>query len=160
VQTLDASSGKQFNSHSHRLLKDRKKLIIKAIEANGDLVSENYQVITNNHHSDLFQVEVFEKEPNFKFSTANDLVHLDADKLQFPLQLRTWADGDYFYPLGMQGKKKISDFLIDEKINLFEKQAIQVLLSDNEIVWVVGYRIDDRFKMTDKTKNIAAIQLK
>jgi tRNA(Ile)-lysidine synthase len=85
---------------------------------------------------------------------------LDADKIVYPLQLRKWNPGDIFYPFGMTKRKKISDFFIDLKISKFDKQNTWILTSNNEIVWVVGMRIDNRFAVTDDTKNILQIEFK
>ncbi len=82
---------------------------------------------------------------------------LDADRLQWPLRLRRWREGDWFIPFGMTGKKKVSDFLIDEKVSMMEKQRQFVLLSGEEIVWVVGRRIDDRYRLTNESENVLCI---
>ena len=88
--------------------------------------------------------------------TLNNL-YLDFDKLVFPLKLRPWEDGDYFFPFGMKGKKKLSKFFKDEKLSLISKEKIWVLLSENNIIWVVGMRSDERFKVDDETKHILKI---
>ena len=90
------------------------------------------------------------KDFEFKASVAA----FDLDKLQFPLILRNWKKGDSFQPFGMKGRKKVSDFLIDNKVPLPLKNKVLVLTSNNKIVWLVGHRIDDRFKVTKKTKKI------
>ena len=84
---------------------------------------------------------------------------LDFDKLKFPLVLRKWEKGDFFFPLGMKGKKKLSDFFIDNKISIPEKEQIWVLCSDNEIMWIVGLRLDERFKILENTKKAYIVQL-
>ena len=76
----------------------------------------------------------------------------DFDKLRFPLLLRNWHKGDKFIPLGMKNFKKLSDFFIDEKISISEKDTTWLLFSESNLVWVIGKRIDDRFKVTSKTK--------
>jgi tRNA(Ile)-lysidine synthase len=76
---------------------------------------------------------------------------LDADSIVFPLVWRKWKAGDAFFPLGMNHRKKVSDFLIDQKISVADKDSVTVLESQGEIIWIVGYRIDNRFKLTDKT---------
>lgn len=85
------------------------------------------------------------------------VAQVDADRLRFPLTLRRWREGDWFVPFGMTGRKKVSDYLVDEKVSLPEKQRQFVLLSGDEIVWVVGRRIDDRYRLTPETENVLRI---
>ncbi len=91
------------------------------------------------------------------FDLGENVALIDIDKLQFPLTLRRWVEGDSFTPLGMSGHKKVSDFLIDEKVSQLEKGRQFVLTSGEEIVWLVGRRIDDRFKISDESENILKI---
>ena len=83
---------------------------------------------------------------------------IDADRLGSNLVLRNWSEGDWFYPLGMEGKKKLSDFFIDAKIPVYEKHSTPVLESDGSIVWVCGKRIDNRFKVSETTKRILKLE--
>lgn len=150
-RSFQAESGKQFYSGTHSLLKDRNKLIIRP------------HVIKPDDLSDIkvdkkLNIRIFEKDIAFKLSKDNQTVHLDADKITLPLTIRKWQEADYFYPLGMKGRKKLSDFFIDLKINRFDKENIHVVLSDNQIVWVVGLRIDERVKVTEETKRILEIK--
>ena len=82
---------------------------------------------------------------------------VDADKLKYPLTVRRWQEGDWFIPYGMSGRKKVSDYLIDHKVPLPEKARQFVLLSGDEIVWLVGRRIDDRYRLTAETENVLRI---
>ncbi|MFI3248072.1 MAG: tRNA lysidine(34) synthetase TilS [Rikenellaceae bacterium] len=91
------------------------------------------------------------------FDLGNNIALLDCDKLQFPLILRRWVEGDSFVPLGMSGHKKISDFLIDEKVSQPEKERQFVLLSGDDIVWLIGRRIDDRYKLESESENVLKI---
>ena len=91
------------------------------------------------------------------FGVPENIAQVDADRLQFPLTLRRWQEGDSFVPFGMTGRKKVSDFLIDAKVSMAEKQRQFVLLSGDEIVWLVGRRIDDRYRLTPETENVLRI---
>ena len=91
------------------------------------------------------------------FGVPEHIAQVDADRLQFPLTLRRWREGDWFIPFGMAGRKKVSDFLIDAKVSMPEKERQFVLLSGDEIVWLVGRRIDDRYRLTDRTENVLRI---
>ena len=84
---------------------------------------------------------------------------VDGATLQFPLILRPAATGDYFYPLGMQKKKKISRFLSDQKLSLTQKENVWVVAMDQKIIWVVGMRIDDRYKISEATQQIYSLRL-
>ena len=151
---IHAQSGKQLFSKTHRLLKDRNLLLLDALASYKKEVFEIQQKDTC-----LFL-------PNFQLMIEDNVdlsinpsgkdkksVVIDKDLLKFPLTVRKWQKGDYFYPLGMQGKKKLSKFFKDNKLNLFEKESIWLLLSGNEIVWVIGMRQDRRFAVDAKTKN-------
>jgi len=152
VGLLSASSGKQVTSSTHSLLKDRDYLILKALaEVANDtvyLIEEGTEVLTE---PILLHITLNNKIIN----ESKGALFVDKETLKFPLTLRKWEKGDYFYPLGMQGKKKkLSKFFKDEKYSLFDKQAQWLLCSDNKIVWVVGKRADDRFKITEKTTTV------
>jgi len=102
---------------------------------------------------------VFELTPGFQFSTDRHIVHLDAALTEFPLTIRRWRQGDEFRPLGMNQFKKLSDFFIDEKFSTLLKEQTWILTSNDEIAWVIGHRIDDRFKITSKTSIVMEIIL-
>jgi len=153
---LKAQSGKQVFSDTHRLLKDRDTLIL----------SEN--VLINDVKISIPEIEGQVKTPlgtlNFgtvsQINKSNDTeIYVDCDKLEFPLIFRKWEEGDFFYPFGMKGKKKLSKYFKDEKLSLIEKEHISLLCSGTDIVWIVGKRADERFKVTDKTKTILKIEL-
>ncbi len=147
--------GKQFYSVSHRLLLDRKfiyitKLVIQPKKASYK-IEQSTQSIT---HPFRMQVHQIANTVGFKLSSQKSCAQVDASALRFPLQLRKWKKGDVFYPLGMKGSKKLSDFFIDSKLSIFEKEKIWLLCSDKKIVWIINYRIDNRFKVTLATKSI------
>lgn len=148
-RALDAEAGKLFYSPTHCLLKDRTELIIRALRKySSDIGGE-------------VELRIFPRDDQFMFSTNPHLIHLDAGNIQLPLQLRTWKAGDSFIPLGMRNRKKLSDFLTDLKLNRMEKNEVKVLTDvAGSILWVVGFRIDEQFRVTSSTKTIAEIKLK
>lgn len=87
------------------------------------------------------------------------MLYIDLEKVEFPLELRQWKHGDWFIPFGMKGKKKVSDYFNDNKFSLFEKEATWILTSEDKIVWIVGHRSDNRFRITPKTRTILEIKL-
>src|SRR5690606_35625102 len=97
---------------------------------------------------------LFFDEADAIFGKNNNSVFVDKTILKYPLTLRKWQEGDFFYPMGMKGKKKLSKYFKDEKLSLIDKENVWVLCSDDDIVWVIGMRADERFKVLDGTKNI------
>jgi tRNA(Ile)-lysidine synthase len=159
VKLLKSDTGKYVQSSSHRIIKNRNWLIITPVSS---IIAENILIEEKNESIEFVNGKLkFEKiKPgNLQVTTDSSVVMLDADEIIFPLLLRKWKQGDYFYPLGMNKKKKLSRFLIDQKLSLVEKEKIWVLEMDKKIIWVVGKRIDDRFKIIPKTKNILKVSL-
>lgn len=154
----EPTTGKIFESEKFKLLIDRNYLLLtEKIHSEKEIYTLHYKSQPDLPFA-LF-INSFEKEDHFTFSNNDEIVHLDADKISFPLIIRKWEKGDFFYPLGMKKRKKVSDFLIDKKINLFNKEKIYVMLHNDQIVWVIGHRIDNRFKITAQTKNIVEFRL-
>lgn len=152
---VEKQSGKQIFSENYILLKDRNSLILYS---KSDSKNEVYLIKSKN--------EIVKFPLNLSFSNtitiSNPLpncIFVDEDTLQFPLQIRKWTEGDTFYPFGMIGKKKISKYFKDQKMSLIQKENTWILCSDNQIVWVIGMRMDDRFKVTNETRNILKITL-
>lgn len=158
--TFNKTPGKLFYSKTHQLLIDREDIIILPINEN----KPTTYLIDAGQARILRPVELaFEILPNDKkapIDPDSKVSQLDFDKLEFPLKLRKWKEGDYFYPLGMKGRKKVSDYFIDHKFSLFDKQKTWLLVSSDKIVWFVGQRIDNRFKIDKHTKTIYKITLK
>jgi len=173
LSLLHAQTGKQVVSKTHRLLKHREYLIVSplSIESNQlkkHKIDDSTTNIKINNSLDnkkdlllnLQQISNDENHiPDIK-NTSPNIVIIDKDLLKFPLTVRKWDNGDYFYPFGLQGRKKLSKYFKDEKMSLLEKENIWLLCSKNEIVWVIGKRLDDRYKITNKTKKILKITLK
>jgi tRNA(Ile)-lysidine synthase len=153
-KALQEQSGKLFFSHTHRLIKDREELIISRFAAsdksgvffittkNDELTTPEF-TITINH---------IPKPDNLFVNPGTAL--LDSDLVKFPLVVRQWQPGDKFKPLGMKGWKKVSDFLTDLKLSIADKERVWVMESDGEIIWIAGWRIDNRYKITKKTKRV------
>ena len=152
-------SGK-FISKTHVLNFNRNELLIFAQQDSIPIPDRVYQIDSNTKHIILpIHLSFQNIEGNIYLNDSPNLAYLDAEKLIFPLVLRKWKIGDRFYPLGMNQSKKLSDFFINIKLASFEKEQIWVLCSDDKIVWVVGYRIDNRYKVTKNTKHIFKIEL-
>jgi tRNA(Ile)-lysidine synthase len=160
VSSLGKISGKQFFSATHRLVHDRKDLIIQKKEAlNPEKKSITIKKSQKKVETDELFLQLKQGPVGTFFSHSSKCAVLDFDKLSFPLKVRKWQQGDVFQPLGMKGKKKLSDFFIDRKLSIAEKENTWLLLSEEKIVWVIGQRIDDRFKVTDKTRKIYFAEL-
>ena len=154
----DHQPGKLFFSASHQLLVDRKHFIIEKIQPAifQTVVIENGQRTVGAVPFVLSMEEVSAAE--YVLLKDSSLAQVDADQLQFPLVWRKWRAGDYFMPLGMRQEKKLSDFLIDLKIPFNAKADVTVIESAGDIVWVVGYRISERYKVTSDTKRVLVIR--
>ena len=152
---INHAIGNVFYSEEFILNIDRDHLIISPKEHTEECyeISEKDKLLITDRFNLTFQI--LETEP--VLVPDGHIAYLDMDKLDYPLVLRNWKKGDWFIPLGMKGKKKLSDFMIDKKIPLNLKKRILVLLSKGSIVWVAGQRIDDRFKISSKTKRILKI---
>lgn len=157
IQVIDSEPGKTIISKTHRLIRDRKWFIVTSLtEKNvSHILIEKEQ--THIETEDIALHLNIQSAEGYAISTNQDIASLDASKITFPLLLRPWKQGDYFYPLGLGKKKKLSRFFIDQKIPLHKKEKIRVLESDKRIIWVVGMRIDDRFKITKGTKEVLKI---
>ncbi|WP_222984307.1 tRNA lysidine(34) synthetase TilS [Flagellimonas meishanensis] len=150
---LDAMSGKEVLSKTHRLLKDRTHLILSPLQSEEDgvyFIHDGESFVQDPIH---LRMEIV---PSLGQATSNT-IYLDKEKLNFPLVLRKWQNGDYFYPFGMKGKKKLSKFFKDDKVDVISKEKQWLLCSDDEIVWVVGRRADERFKIDAATREILKI---
>ena len=146
---LDGESGKEFYSDEYQLVIEKNSIDIFPVHLN-----------STKHALSLRETkQPVRTMPALSLITDNpNIAQLDYDKLKLPLQTRSWQQGDRFHPLGMRGSKLVSDFFNDNDFTTFQKKNT-LILTDNEgeIVWIVGYRIDDRFKITEKTKNIYQI---
>tara|TARA_B110000263_G_scaffold234908_1_gene232941 strand:+ start:3997 stop:5307 length:1311 start_codon:yes stop_codon:yes gene_type:complete len=154
--TITKGSGKQFFSPTHKLLFDREYIFLsKIIEKETIETSIDSSVISIEIPIKMCFCVTHEVDYNDNINNA----YLDFEKLQFPLTIRAWKKGDKFIPLGMSCYKKLSDFFIDIKLSLLDKEKVYLLCSGKDIIWVIGYRIDDRYKVTSKTKKMYIAEL-
>ena len=158
VDLLNAETGKYVKSGTHRLIKHRDYLILTDL-CHSEQSEESILINENDKTVETTLGILFFDEADALVDNSRNCIYTDKDKLKFPLELRVWKQGDYFFPLGMKGKKKVSKYLKDEKLSLVEKENTWVLTSNGDIVWVVGMRADNRFKVTDKAKQILRIKL-
>lgn len=162
VAALDASSGKQFHSLTHTIVKDRSDLIISPIHHSSAIKSVQIQ-------EDTTQIDLLGKDTlvitrhpyssDFKPASDPHTAYFDAALLRFPLTVRPWQQGDWFCPFGMKGKrKKVSDLLVDNKVPRSQKSQCLVLLNGDEaVLWVIGMRTDDRFQLRASTLHFVQI---
>ncbi len=158
--SLISESGKEFLSNTHRIIKDRKKLFILEKEVSASII-----YLIEEKKSQIIPILEGDIEIKIKKASSRNrtgLIELDADKIQFPLFLRQWKAGDYFYPAGMKmKKKKLSNFFVDLKLPIHLKEK-QLILQDktDKIICVVGLRGDERFAITNSTKNYLSLKTK
>ncbi len=151
IKLLQAESGKYISSATHRLIKNRQWVILSPLQdklSNHFIVEQNEKEI----HFDDMKISIQQSEPPFNINKDQYCAQIDTSAVSFPLILRKWKQGDYFYPLGMDKKKKLSRFFIDNKLSLLDKENCWVLESDKKIIWVVGQRMDNRCKINSSTK--------
>ncbi len=157
IKLLDADNASYIASSTHRIIRNRSWMIISPLATD----TAQHIVIEQGDKKILFEKgnlqikESKNKQTEIKDHSSEAI--LDLDEINYPLLLRKWKQGDYFYPLGMQKKKKLSRFLIDQKLSKTDKEKVWVLESNKKIIWVIGYRIDNRVRVTDHTKNLLQI---
>ena len=156
---MDAGPGRQSISTTHRLFKDRDEMIMVP---SGNEEFERYYLDDPEKPSVLpfpMDMEVLERSELESIPKDPLTACLDLDEIQFPLTIRHWMHGDYFSPLGMEQMKKLSDFFVDEKVPVPEKERIWIMASGEKIVWIMGLRIDNRFRITPDTRRILRLSL-
>ncbi|OUN76990.1 tRNA lysidine(34) synthetase TilS [Alistipes sp. An116] len=152
------ATGRRFYARDHVATIDRGRILVSPIAPEDPcLVSVPKGTQRSYCGNAVLYFEYCDIDTIKNFGVPEQIAQLDADRLQFPLTLRRWKEGDWFIPFGMSGRKKVSDFLIDAKVSLPEKQRQFVLLSGDDIVWLVGRRIDDRYRLTSTTENVLRI---
>ena len=159
IKSFGSISGKKFDTSTHQIIKDREYIIVSPLNQETE---QEYSI--ESHTISLqaplkLEISKIEHNPTSSLKFSPEIAYLDLSKVKFPLTIRRWKLGDKFKPLGMKGFKKISDFFSNNKFSLLEKQNTWILESEGEIVWVMGHRLDDRFKVTNQTKNILQIEI-
>lgn len=158
--SLDGLSGKQFFSGSYRIVKDRDVLIISKRETR----DTDFRYFISKEETSIsvpmeMQFEVMDYFPGFIIPRTKESACFDADLINWPLELRHWKQGDKFVPFGMRGYKKLSDYFSDHKYSVVEKEKAWLLLSGDDIVWLVGERSDNRYRVTSKTKRVLMVTM-
>jgi len=154
---LDSGSGRYILSATHRILKDRKWLIVSPL----DKTTAAIIPVEKGDSAILFergQLLLRTEASVHRLDQGPRVALLDATAVRYPLLVRKWKPGDYFYPLGMRKKKKLSRFFIDQRLSLADKEKVWVVEADKRILWVVGYRIDDRFKVGPHAREVLRIE--
>jgi tRNA(Ile)-lysidine synthase len=160
IRMLTGKTGKQVFTKTHRIVRNRNELIVSPIETGKQ---EYYKI---NTPEDLLMVPgivtagIINNKADFKIPDNQNIACLDFEKVKFPVLIRAWKRGDFFFPLGMKQKKKLSDYFIDLKFSLPEKEKALILESEGNIVWIIGERIDERYKVTGSTSRVLRIELK
>jgi len=159
-KSLSTQPGKAFYSQNFQMVRDRESLIISPIKKETGIVEQKIdEGNTQIQHPIAMQFEVITPDASFEIPKSSAVATLDYSELKFPLTLRLWRKGDWFIPFGMRGHKKVSDFLIDQKVPLHRKDSIYVLESNGDIVWVVGYRTDNRYRVNEGCNKIFMVRL-
>lgn len=143
---LTSQSGKRFLSKEWEVLRDRDLLFVRPLDI-GSVVPE-------------LEVSVLQFGSSFQIPTSRDVVCVDADLINLPLTIRKWEVGDTFVPFGMKGKKSVCKYMTDRKFTLFQKENQYVALSNGQVVWLIGERLDNRFRISENTRRVCIIRIK
>lgn len=157
-RSLEGESGKVFYSDSYRLVKDREYLLLSKREQILP-ITYTYPLEAGQWQAPFsFSFEMIQKDADFAFQVSKDIAYFDADKLDSVLQLRRWQQGDWFIPFGMKGRKKVSDYFSDHKFTLEQKENAWLLCSGQSVIWLIGERSDNRFRVSADTKRILIVK--
>jgi tRNA(Ile)-lysidine synthase len=162
-EAMNEEPGKQFYSPTHRLIKDRNDLIITPLDSvtKDEGKKTGFQILENNtrlRKPISLTLKKLLRDKNFQVDVSPLFANLDLHKITFPLTLRKWQHGDLFHPFGRDHRKKLSDFFADNKFSIDDKENTWILCAGGKIIWIVGHRIDNRFRITSKTKEVLQIK--
>jgi tRNA(Ile)-lysidine synthase len=158
INIIQGNTGSQVFTPSHRIIKNRKELIVSGENSDKSTFYECKNITGLRKAPFIGSAKYIDISDKFRISTDSSIACIDADKVSFPLIIRKWQNGDHFHPLGMDRNKKLSDYFIDMKYSRFTKENILLLESGGEIVWIIGDRIDNRFKITQSSKKALVIK--
>ena len=158
IKVINGKTGGQIITNCCRIIKNRKEIIVSQEAGRSETLYNVSTAAGFKKIPGIESAELFEVNDSFQIPYDSSIACLDYDKLKFPLKIRKWEPGDNFYPLGMKQKKKLSDYFIDNKYSILDKENILILESEGEIVWIIGDRIDNRFKITRSTRNALIIK--
>jgi tRNA(Ile)-lysidine synthase len=159
LSVLDKHPGRTFESAEFLLVLDRDRLIIKQKQAEGP---EAVTIPVNEHevYFGAYKLNLLHDDSPLIVKDNAMATSVDAGLLVYPLTIRTWQEGDYFIPMGMKGRKKLSDYFINQKLSLHQKKEVPLLVNGNgDIIWVGGYRLDERYKVNNNTKKVTIFEL-
>ncbi len=156
---MESTSGKVFHSKSYRLIKDRGVFILDPVTGN-ERDEELIQIhLETEEVTGSLHLLIRKEEMPLSIEKNSRILYADLSKLKFPLTVRRWNKGDWFIPFGMKGRKKVSDYFTDRKYSLKEKENAWILLSGDDIVWIVGERPDDRYKITEESSDVFVVEM-
>ena len=160
IRLISGKTGKQLFTKTHRIVRNRDEIIVTPIG------TENPEKIEITSVEDLRRVKgiksamIIDFQTGYRIPQQKGIAYIDSEKIRFPLIIRGWKKGDYFFPLGMNKKKKLSDYFIDSKYSLLKKEKTLILESAGDIVWIIGERLDERFKVKESTTEVLMIELR
>lgn len=156
---INAGTGKQIFTLTHRILKNRNELIVSPVrrEHQADLLLESVEDLLTMPSVRFASID--QVDSGYRIPRDPHIASIDREKIRLPLLVRRWKEGDYFVPLGMKNRKKLSDYFVDNKFSRIRKEETMILESDGDIVWIMGERLDDRFRVTESTRTVLRIEM-
>jgi tRNA(Ile)-lysidine synthase len=158
MTVIEGKTGGQIITGSHRIIKNRKEIIVTDEKNGNEFFFKINSIKGLNKIPGIESARYIDITVSFQIPADPFIACIDDEKISFPLTVRKWKAGDHFYPLGMKNKKKLSDYFINSKYSLLEKENKLILESDGKIVWIIGDRIDNRFRITSSSKKALVIR--
>jgi tRNA(Ile)-lysidine synthase len=158
IKVIEGKTGGQIFTGTHRIIKNRKEILVSSEENATEAFSVINDITEFNKVPGITSAAYSDITGSFEIQSDPFTACINSEKISFPMIIRRWKPGDYFYPLGMKHKKKLSDYFIDSKFSRLEKENKLILESDGKIVWIIGDRIDNRFRITDSTRKALIIK--